>query len=108
MKYYFASFAFFVLLDTAQLISITHSIGTGFFRVYNETYIYFFCEVYKESNNKQSLKKVLSLFLPLSHDVLSACTHSVQFYGNVSPHVLFQNPGMSSYTHTDLLLIPKK
>ncbi len=50
--------SFFVLLDIAQLITTTHSIGTGFFRVYNETYIYFFCEVYKESNNKQSLKKV--------------------------------------------------
>lgn len=72
-------------------------------------HIFTFSEKFtKNPTIKKCLKIVLPHFLPLSHVVLSACTHSVQFYGNVSPHVLFRNPGMCSYTHTDLLLIPKK
>lgn len=67
-------------------------------------------QICTEFNSKEtiSLKKKLSLLLPVSHAVLSACTHSVQFYGNVSPRVLFQIPGMCSNTHIDLLPIPKR
>lgn len=95
-----------------MFVSMTYSICTGSFRVQNEIYNHTFTISMKfekeiQSSNKLEKKKKLSLFLPLSHAALSACTHSVQSCGNVSPRVLFQNPGMSSNTHIDLLPIPK-